>query len=34
MHQGRDVEYNFRDKVNFFMDVMVERTKSKQQQTT
>ena len=29
LHQGRDVENDFKDKVNFFMDVMMERTKSK-----
>ena len=29
LHQGRDVENNFQDKVKFFMDVMVERTKRK-----
>ena len=29
LHKGRDVENIFEDKVNFFMDVMVERTKRK-----
>ena len=29
LHKGRDVETNYQDKVNFFMDIMVERTKKK-----
>ena len=29
LQQGRDVENNFEDKVKFFMDIMVERTKKK-----
>ena len=29
LHQGKDVENNFKGKVNFLMDMMAERTKSK-----
>ena len=29
LHKGRDVEKNYKDKVKFFMDIMVERTKKK-----